>query len=115
MTDTIMGQNINSLLTIKDHTTGGRISFFMVIVILLLCYVFYNLAVIIWTIKKTALLVEYKSELFKMARKSEVKENAPLTRISEPRKINELPSKPKDKDVEDAMKTLHKFHKKKYL
>ena len=115
MTEQIMGQDVNSLLTIKDNSVNGRISFFTVIIIMLICYVLYHMAVIIWSVKKAELLAEYKSELYKMARKSNVKENAPLTRISEPRKINDIPSKPKDKDVEDAMKSLHKFHKKKYL
>ena len=117
--DTIMGQDKSTLLTIRNDMVSGRISFFTVVGIIVLCFILYNMAVIIWSVKKSELLMQYKQELYKRKKQLESgnidvkKEHAPETEHL--RKLNEVRSQPKDQEVIDAIEHLHKFKRRKYL
>ena len=121
MTETIMGQDTSNLLTITDHAREGKVSFFVVICILLFVYAIYNMAVIIWSQKKIELLASYKQELYKLKKMREKKtpvsssNTSPTPRIKKNVEISEKSSNPSQKDVDDAMETLNYFHRKKYL
>ena len=124
--DTIMGQNKEELLTISDKTAQGKISFFVVIGIVLICYAIYNLIMSIWSQHKIDILIQYKQELYKGYKKainknnhknSDVREvqsiHTPLNNNSE--EIIEKSSNPSNEDIAEAIDTLEYFRKKKYL
>ena len=123
--ETIMGQSKENLLTITDKSTQGKISFFIVIGIIFLCYAAYNLVLMLWSQKKIDTLVQYKQELYRAYKKAttkiekkEIKKdlnktNTPLNINNE--EIREKSSNPTEKDISDAMDTLEYFRRKKYL
>ncbi len=121
MKETIMGQSTSELLTISDHSKEGKVSFFVVICILLFVYAIYNMAVIIWSQKKIELLLSYKQDLYKLKKMREKKtpisssSQKPTPRTNKKVEIREKTSDPSQQDVEKAMETLNYFHKKKYL
>lgn len=111
----IMGQDIDTLLTIKDKSTDGRISFFIVICIIVMAYILYNIAVILWSSRKEALLIKYRSEIYKTFKKKEQRKHAPSEVPMENEERNKVRSLPKNEDIEKAMVNLSRFHRKKYL
>ena len=111
----IMGKDISTLLTIKDSTSSGRVSFFFVICIIFLVYVLYNIAVVIWTARKEKLFIKLRSEIYREHKKKERRKQAPIDIPTEDNEINIVRSLPNEKDIENAMVTIERFHKKKHL
>lgn len=113
MDNKIMGQDIDTLLTIEDKSADGRIGFFVVICIILLAYVLYNMAIVHWSIKKEKLLIKYRNE-YRKTNKEKLRKHAPSeVPIEDERNI--IRSMPGDDDIEKAMANLSRFHRKKYL
>ena len=112
----IMGKDISELLTIKNGMREGRIQFFTLICILLVCALLYELAIIIWSVKKTQTLMDLKQELYKKHRSRGKKNNlhAPAKHKNTV-ELKEKSSMPMDSDIEDAMGKLNDFHRKGYL
>lgn len=117
MDKTIMGQNVNELLIIKDSSANGRITFFMTICILIFAFCLYNVAIAIWTSKKETLLMSYKSELYKKYKKNGTREKKILHAPSKVpvKKKKPILSNPESSDIKSAMENLHRFHSKKHL
>lgn len=119
--ETIMGQDTSKLLTISDHTREGKVSFFVVICILLFVYAIYNVAIIIWSQKKIELLISYKQDLYKLKRMKDNKKpisssnKKPTPKAATNEEIKEKLSNPSQKDIDEAMENLNYFHRKKYL
>ncbi len=111
----IMGKDINTLLTIKDNTLSGRISFFCVIGIIFLVYVLYNIAVVIWMIRKEELLLNYRKEIHRSHKEKERIKEPSLEVTVEENERNIIRSLPNKKDIEKARENLVRFHKKKHL
>ena len=111
----IMGTDVSTLLNIKDNTLSGRISFFCIVCIIFLVYVLYNIAVVIWTIRKEELLLNFRNEIRRKHKKKERRKNAPLEVPVEENERNIIRSLPTDKDIEKAREDLVRFHKKKHL
>lgn len=110
---TIMGQDVNTLLTIKDGTENGRIQFFTLICIMLSCLLLYYVAVIIFTKYRISKLTELKNKIYKLKKKENNNLHAPLN--EKKMEVKEKLSTPKDSDIEDAEKVLKYFHHNKHL
>ena len=119
--DTIMGQDVNTLLKITDNMKQGRITFFTAICILFGCYALYNLSIIIWSIKKEEYLIELKQELYRVFKKRSKeskqtgmeKMHAPTNKKSV--EIKDKSSNPSEKEIEKAMESIEYFHRKRHL